>query len=75
MTKAYFTITAVLALLSTTGSSAVAQNTLGWDKTFPKSTRVDHRKVETRDLQRFASTWELRGSSSSDRWRARCNGS
>jgi fermentation-respiration switch protein FrsA (DUF1100 family) len=44
MTKTYF-ITAVLALLSTTANSALAQNALGWDKTFPESTQVDHRKV------------------------------
>jgi uncharacterized protein len=43
-TKAYLITTAV-ALLSTMGSGAFAQNTLGWDKTFPKSTRVDHQKV------------------------------
>jgi fermentation-respiration switch protein FrsA (DUF1100 family) len=35
----------VLGLLTTPGSTALAQGTLAWDKTFPQSTRVDHRKV------------------------------
>ena len=34
-----------LALLSATGTSASAQGTLGWDKTFPRSAKVDHQKV------------------------------
>jgi fermentation-respiration switch protein FrsA (DUF1100 family) len=45
MTTKHYLITAALALLSATGSSAFAQNTLGWDKTFPKSTQVEHQKV------------------------------
>jgi fermentation-respiration switch protein FrsA (DUF1100 family) len=44
MTTKRYLITTVFVLLSAT-SSAFAQNTLGWDKTFPKSTRVDHQKV------------------------------
>lgn len=36
---------AVLALISMTGGTAPAQETLAWDKTFPQSTRVDHQKV------------------------------
>jgi uncharacterized protein len=35
----------VLSLLSTAGGPAVAQGTLAWDKTFPRSARVDHQKV------------------------------
>ena len=35
----------VLALLSATGSTGSAQGTLTWDKTFPQSPRVVHRKV------------------------------
>jgi hypothetical protein len=35
----------VLGSLSATGGAASAQQTLAWDKTFPQSTRVDHRKV------------------------------
>ena len=34
-----------LALVSGLASSAQAQGTLTWDKTFPKSDRVEHRKV------------------------------
>jgi len=34
-----------LSLLLTTGGAASAQGTLAWDKTFPKSARVDHQKV------------------------------
>ena len=36
---------AALALLSATATSASAQGTLGWDKTFPRSAKVDHQKV------------------------------
>ena len=35
---------AVLSMMSV-GAPAFAQSTLAWDKTFPKSERVDHRKV------------------------------
>ena len=35
---------AVLSMMSV-GAPAFAQSTLAWDKTFPKSDRVDHRKV------------------------------
>jgi hypothetical protein len=35
---------AALSMLSI-DATALAQNTLAWDKTFPKSDRVDHRKV------------------------------
>jgi uncharacterized protein len=35
----------VLALLAGTGRPATAQSTLAWDKTFPQSPRVTHRKV------------------------------
>jgi len=34
-----------LALLSATATSASAQGILGWDKTFPRSAKVDHQKV------------------------------
>jgi uncharacterized protein len=34
-----------LALLSATATSASAQGSLGWDKTFPRSAKVDHQKV------------------------------
>jgi uncharacterized protein len=36
---------AALGVLSVTSGTAFAQETLAWDKTFPKSDRVDHRKV------------------------------
>jgi fermentation-respiration switch protein FrsA (DUF1100 family) len=36
---------AALGLLSAADTPAFAQSTLAWDKTFPKSDRVDHRKV------------------------------
>jgi uncharacterized protein len=36
---------AAFALQSATSSAAIAQGTLAWDKTFPRSTRVDHQKV------------------------------
>lgn len=36
---------AALGLMSADAAPALAQSTLGWDKTFPKSDRVDHRKV------------------------------
>ena len=35
----------VLGLLAVTAGDAAGQGTLAWDKTFPKSTRVDHQKV------------------------------
>jgi len=35
----------ILASLSATAGTASAQSTLAWDKTFPRSTRVDHQKV------------------------------
>jgi fermentation-respiration switch protein FrsA (DUF1100 family) len=35
----------VLGLIAATGTVASAQGTLAWDKTFPKSARVDHQKV------------------------------
>lgn len=35
---------AVLSMMSVS-APALAQGTLAWDKTFPKSERVDHRKV------------------------------
>jgi uncharacterized protein len=35
----------ILGLLSMAGGTALAQGTLAWDKTFPRSTRVDHQKV------------------------------
>jgi hypothetical protein len=35
---------AVLSMMSV-DAPAFAQSTLAWDKTFPKSERVDHRKV------------------------------
>src|SRR5215207_7068467 len=35
----------VLGLLSMTGGTALAQGPLAWDKTFPRSARVDHQKV------------------------------
>jgi len=34
-----------VALLLATTTSASAQGTLGWDKTFPRSAKVDHQKV------------------------------
>jgi fermentation-respiration switch protein FrsA (DUF1100 family) len=34
-----------LTLLSATATSASAQGSLGWDKTFPRSAKVDHQKV------------------------------
>ena len=37
---------AALALLSATAASASAQGTLGWDKTFPRSAKVDYQKVD-----------------------------
>lgn len=36
---------AALSMISVAGTPALAQSTLAWDKTFPKSDRVDHRKV------------------------------
>ena len=36
---------AALGMMSATETPAFAQGTLAWDKTFPKSDRVDHRKV------------------------------
>ncbi len=41
------TATTLIALsaVSMASSASFAQNTLAWDKTFPKSDRVDHRKV------------------------------
>jgi uncharacterized protein len=36
---------AAFGLTSVGGTPALAQSTLAWDKTFPKSDRVDHRKV------------------------------
>jgi uncharacterized protein len=36
---------AALGLMSVVDTPAFAQSTLAWDKTFPKSDRVDHRKV------------------------------
>lgn len=36
---------AALRMASTVAAPAMAQQTLAWDKTFPKSDRVDHRKV------------------------------
>ena len=36
---------AVLGMMSAIETPAFAQGTLAWDKTFPKSDRVDHRKV------------------------------
>jgi uncharacterized protein len=35
----------ILGLLSIAGGTALAQGTLAWDKTFPRSARVDHQKV------------------------------
>jgi hypothetical protein len=35
----------VLGMLDVTGGTASAQQTLVWDKTFPQSSRVEHRKV------------------------------
>src|SRR5688572_12894535 len=37
--------TVAFALQAATSSTAIAQGTLAWDKTFPRSTRVDHQKV------------------------------
>ncbi|HEU4562339.1 MAG TPA: alpha/beta hydrolase [Longimicrobium sp.] len=39
------TAAVVLGSLSMTDGAASAQQTLGWDKTFPQSNRVDHQKV------------------------------
>lgn len=36
---------AALGMLSLIDTSALAQNTLAWDKTYPQSARVDHKKV------------------------------
>jgi hypothetical protein len=36
---------ATVFALSATATVASAQGTLAWDKTFPRSTRVDHQKV------------------------------
>lgn len=36
---------AALSMMGVGDIPAFAQNTLAWDKTFPKSARVDHRKV------------------------------
>jgi uncharacterized protein len=36
---------AALSMTSLVDTPAFAQSTLAWDKTFPKSDRVDHRKV------------------------------
>src|SRR4051812_41034294 len=35
----------ILGLLSVSGPAAFAQGTLAWDKTFPRSARVEHQKV------------------------------
>jgi len=35
----------IVGLLSMVGGTGLAQGTLAWDKTFPRSTRVDHQKV------------------------------
>ena len=39
------TVIAALSIASSTAGSALAQSNGEWDKTFPKSERVDHRKV------------------------------
>jgi uncharacterized protein len=36
---------AALGIMPVVDAPAFAQSTLAWDKTFPKSERVDHRKV------------------------------
>ena len=53
-----------LGLLTMAGSTAVAQGTLAWDKTFPQSARVDHQKVSFVNrlgisLVKFGMTWPL----------------
>ena len=43
--KKTFTVIATLTIASATSRSALAQSNDEWDKTFPKSEKVDHRKV------------------------------
>ena len=48
-----------LALLSATGTAVSAQSTLAWDKTFPRSAKVDHQKVTFYDESGYRSTFAV----------------
>lgn len=56
---------AALGMAPTVAAPAMAQQTLAWDKTFPKSDRVDHRKVSYTNGWGSPSlpTWTSRGGS------------
>ena len=62
---------AVLSMMSV-GAPAFAQSTLAWDKTFPKSERVEHRKVSFYNRLGITLVADLYVPKNIDRSRAAC---
>ena len=58
----------VLGALAATGSTASAQRTLAWDKTFPRSARVDHEKVSFYNRLGLAGRRPVRSTRGSRPW-------